>query len=218
MPEHGFCSQCWKNINFISKPFCHICGFPFEYDMKDTSGICKQCIYKKPAFDKAVASVRYDDYISPIIASFKYYDKTAYAKIFSSWIMRSTPDLIKKSDIIAPVPLHKLRLLKRKYNQSALLAKHIHKQTGKYTIYDLLYRTKHTRPQVGLEREKRMENVRGVFDVKPKYMESIQNKKILLIDDVTTTGATLDACASALKIAGARKVYAATVAKTAHEL
>ena len=139
-------------------------------------------------------------------------DKTDNAVVMARWLQQAGADIFDAGvDLLVPVPLHYARLLKRKYNQSGLLAGELGRLTGLSVDYQALQKHKHTRPQVEFSGQERLKNVKGVFSV--KHIEKIKGKRILLIDDVMTTGATLKECALALKKAGAKSVDALTVAR-----
>ncbi len=209
----GLCSYCWSKIEFITKSNCSICGFPFEYDMGvDTP--CAACIAKKPPYDKAVAVFIYNDKSSDLITYFKYGDKIHAASTFAELMYNKCRDQIDDADIIIPVPLHPKRLLRRRYNQSALISNHINRLSGVDTIPDLMSRKKNNVPQASLSKKERLQNVKGAFSIKKKYINILQNKNIILIDDVMTTGATVSECAKVLKKSGASKVEIITLAKT----
>ncbi|MBP7710641.1 MAG: ComF family protein [Rickettsiales bacterium] len=209
-----FCADCWPKLQFISEPKCAICAYPFEF--QGLSLLCAKCLTKKPSFDKSVAIFRYNHVIRKIISSLKYRDQTFVAKKFARLLFDKAKNEIAACDLIIPVPLHVKRLRKRKFNQAILLAKNLLKFAPKKTFYpDFLIRTKHTKPQVELKKKDRENNLKNVFEVNEKYRETVRGKKIILIDDVTTTGATLENCAKVLKKCGAKEVVVLVVAKTA---
>lgn len=212
--ENGnLCPDCWEVIHFISGSKCNICGIPFEYEINEAA-ICGSCMFKKPSYDCARAVFKYDDASRSLITSFKYSDKIAASDYFAKWIARSASDLIDEADLIVAVPLHRIRLFTRRYNQSSLLANSLAKLTKKPIHHNMLRRTKNTKPQAGMMFKQRILNVRGAFKINAKYADLIKGKNIILIDDVMTTGATIEACAKAIKKAGASKVTALTVART----
>ena len=212
----SLCSGCWSDINFITKPSCDICSLPFEYD-KGEDAICGNCMAERPSYDKAISVFVYNNNSSKLITHFKYGDKIHAARSFAKWMVSSARDLLPETDIITPVPLHRVRLFTRRYNQSALLANHMGEMSGVMVITDILSRTKITPPQASLPRRRRLWNVKGVFAVGKKYKEFIKGKNIILVDDVMTTGATVMECANVLKKAGAEKVFVVTLARTVGE-
>lgn len=209
----NLCGDCWSKIEWITKPHCKICSLPFEYEVDD-SVICGACLSKKPSFDKMRSVFLYNDISARLISSFKYNDKTYPHNTYSNWMHRAGVDLWNEVDYISFVPLSFRRILSRKYNQSAILAKDLSKIAKKEIIYNLMYRTKYVAPQASLNKKDRLKNVKGVFAMNKKYSKKIKGKTIIIIDDVTTTGATLNECAKILKKNGADKVFVLTMAKT----
>jgi ComF family protein len=210
----NLCHHCWDNIAFISSPQCEKCGMPFE--LENSSGmLCGNCIGENgPRYDKARAVIQYDESSRNLITNFKYSDKTHSCKHFAAWMVRVGQEFIENADIIAPVPLHRIRLFTRRYNQSALLAKSISQQCGVPAHNRLLIRTKNTPPQASLTFKQRTINVRNAFKVNSTYANKITGKNIILVDDVITTGSTINACVRALKKSGAGEVYVLTLAMT----
>ncbi|MCW9034009.1 MAG: ComF family protein [Rhodospirillales bacterium] len=209
------CPECWEQITFISEPMCKQCGLPFETD-ENSNTLCGHCMKTKPHFDQARAVMIYNDFSRRILIPFKNSDRTEMAPTLAHWLRRSGLPLMNETDIIAPVPLHWTRLFKRRYNQSALLASELTKGSKTKLVLDLLKRTKRTPPQVGLSAAARRKNVQGAFIVNPKQKTFLSGKRVLLIDDVVTTGATVNACAKVLKRGGAKSVNVLTLAKTAN--
>lgn len=210
---HNICPNCWKNLHFISDPKCNGCGFPFGSELGVDYSIlgetyCAACQTSPHTFDMAASALRYDDESRSMVIGFKHQDRTEYTQYFSKIIRQAGRDFWNDADILVPVPLHKRRLLSRRYNQSALLSECLSRQLGIPHIPEALERTKNTPPQQG-NLNKRSKNVRGAFKAK-KYVD-LEGKNIVLIDDVYTTGSTADSCAKALKAAGANKVYLLTV-------
>lgn len=214
--QGSVCSECWGNLRFLGQPACYCCTQPFEYAI-GKNALCAACIASPPAYDRAAAVLRYDAASSSLITRFKYADQIHAAKHYAKWMARSGAELIAEADIITPVPLHRRRLFSRRYNQSALLARALAQQVKLPYVPDVLLRIRHTPPQASLNRSHRQKNLRGAFIPNPKQTLSLKDKNILLIDDVTTTGATLNACARVLKKAGASRVYVVALAKTVIE-
>lgn len=214
VPTHGtLCLECWKGVHFITEPFCACCGLPFEYTLGD-GALCGECLQKRPPYSRARAAFRYDDASKSLVLKLKYHDQTYLAPLFAGWLAKAGADLIAVSDAIVPVPLHYWRFVSRRYNQSALLAAALSKTTGLPWLPDTLKRTRATAQQTGLTRRQREDNIRGAFDVPIKRRAPIQHKSVLLIDDVFTTGATLEACTKTLLGAGASNVNVLTLART----
>lgn len=211
--EGLFCSPCWQKLQFITDPKCVICCHPFEYASNSSQLICSKCIMKKPAFDKVISLFRYNNIIGKIIGDFKYRDATFLAKKLVKILYSRLQKDLEDIDLIIAVPLHKKRLQKRKFNQAIFLAKEISKYSKKELSYDFLLRVKHTKTQVELRQKQREINLKNAFEINKKYLDLVKGKNILLIDDVMTTGTTLESCAKILKKAGAKNVTCLTIAK-----
>ncbi len=218
--SHGrLCADCWSKITFLHRPWCAACGYPFPYDLAEENALCIACMQHKPAFDGHRALLCYDEHSKKLVHNLKYHDKPLLLPLFGEWLMQAGSEWMDAEQklLIIPVPLHFLRLLKRRYNQAGLLAQALAKRSGIPLLPDGLKRVRRRPPQAGLSREKRLKNMRGAFAVNAKRRDSIKGATILLVDDVMTTGATLNACARTLKRAGAEKVYAVTIARTVLE-
>lgn len=212
-PNDGaLCGSCWGGISFIERPWCACCGLPFEFDIAD-GALCGGCAARQPAFDAARAALRYDDASRPLILSFKHGDRMQAARHFGGWMARAGAELVQRADLVAPVPLHWRRLVARRYNQSAELARGVAAGGGVELCVDLLRRTRATPSQGGLNRRARRLNVRGAFAVSPRRQAAIRRARILLVDDVLTTGATVEAAARTLKRAGASQVDVLVLAR-----
>lgn len=204
----------WNELSFIEKPFCVTCGTPFHFETPDGS-LCAACMETEPDFDQARAAVVYNDASRRLVLNFKYGDRLQAVDTFLPWMTRVGAELIAQSDILVPVPLHARRLWQRRFNQSALLALALAKRCGKTCLPNALLRRRHTAPQKGLDRNARRRNVRNAFVLNPRADENVRGKNILLVDDVLTSGATLNECARVLKKSGAKKVFVLTIARVA---
>jgi ComF family protein len=202
----------WSQLQFIEAPFCKACGIPFSFDAGENA-LCAACIDQEPVFDQARSAVIYNEASRDVILGFKYGDRLHATHTFVPWIMRAGQEMMELAEAIIPVPLHSKRLRERRFNQSALLAQELAKRTKKLYLPDTLLRIRSTQPQKGLSAKDRRENVRGAFAMTRPLME----KNILLIDDVFTSGATLNECAKVLKAAGAEKVGVLTIARVTKE-
>lgn len=201
--EQGqICANCWKDIKFIGNFSCARCGLPFEFDMGHDA-ICASCRAEKPLYRKIMALCRHEGVGQKLAVRLKFGDKPYLAKHMASMMANRGASVIKKADIIAPVPLHFRRKFFRKYNQAALLAVQIAKISGKKYEPFLLTRTRHTNQQTRLTKTQRKKNLLDAFVC--NY--DVAGKNILLIDDVMTTGATINSAAAALKQADAKTIY-----------
>jgi ComF family protein len=210
---HSLCSTCWGRIAFLSDPFCAVCGFPFEYDTGPDT-LCAGCRQRFPAFDTARALMRYDETSRNPILALKRADRLDLVPAFARWIERPGRELLEAADLIVPVPLHRWRLWRRRFNQSALIAMALGRLSGKPVDCFVLRRVRPTPSQGEMpSASARRRNVRGAFRADGPRSDGIAGKTILLIDDVFTTGATIEACARALKRAGAGRIFVLTLAR-----
>lgn len=223
----ALCASCWAGLRFIAAPHCRICGWPFETDPHDHNSlageasadappadlICGACLREPPSFDRARAVLAYDDASRGLILGFKHADRTHAAPAFARWMARAGAELLITADVIAPVPLHWSRLVARRYNQAALLANGIAQLSGKRSVPDLLIRRRRTPSQGRLSRSERLRNVAGAFAARPSRLSDVRGRRIVLVDDVLTTGATVGACAAALRRAGAASVDVLSLAR-----
>lgn len=208
-PGH-LCGGCFGNFTFITPPHCGICGLPLEQSVTEDL-ICGACVVERPAYRTARAAFIYDTHSRPLVLKLKHGDRTDMAVHLARWLQRAGTEITPAADIIIPVPLHRWRLLLRAYNQSALLAHALGRLTGKPVAADALTRIKPTVSQGGLSKKERRRNVARAFTVRKPAM--VEGKRVLLIDDVLTSGATANACAAALLNAGAAAVDVLALAR-----
>ena len=206
----ALCPDCWESVTFIAPPHCACCGTPFDVDL-GPDALCAACAGKHPRFDRARSVFRYDEASRALVLRFKHADRTGGAATFARWMARAGAELIADADLIIPVPLHPLRLLKRRYNQAALLGWDLAKLSGKPCRVDVLARVRNTKSHGHMGRTSRSQNLRGAFAVKKPA--AVEGKRVLLIDDVLTSGATLSECCKQLKAAGALDVDVLTLAR-----
>lgn len=206
-------AAAWNAVHFIEAPFCARCGVPFASDYGGAA-ICPSCIAEPPDFDEARAALLYDDASHRMIVGYKHSDRTELTGLFAKWMARAGADMITRDSIITPTPLHRRRLLSRRYNQSALLAKAIARNAGAGLSSSDFIRKRQTPPQKELSREGRKRNVSGAFGFRSDAARAVfSGAHVVLIDDVLTTGATLSAAARSLKRAGAARVDALVLAR-----
>lgn len=204
--DHGaLCGTCWAGLRFIAEPCCAACGLPFEFDL-GPDALCGACSAERPRFDRARAALVYDDSSRDLVLRFKHADRLEGARTLAGWMARAGLRLIAEADLVVPVPLHRWRLLRRRYNQAAVLANWIGRAQGKRVVPDLLVRRKATPSQGHLGRAVRRQNVAGAFALGAGAGQIHAGKRVLLVDDVLTTGATAEACARVLLKGGARAV------------
>lgn len=206
----GLSAETWSRIHFLDGPVCDGCGAPFEYDIGDR---CSACLARPRAFDAARAACLYDEVSRDPILKLKHADRLDLAPLLARWLSRAARELVEEADAIAPVPLHALRLLHRRYNQAAEIARPLSALTGVAYLPDALVRRRATGTQAGKSGSGRKRNVAGAFHVPPARAAQVAGRRILLVDDVMTTGATAEGCARALKAAGAARVDLAVVAR-----
>ena len=201
----GVCAACWAKLSFIAPPFCPRLGIPFVYD-PGPELLSMEAIAHPPAYQRARAAVRYDDVARTLVHALKYQDRTDLAPTMGRWMARAGKELLGEADVLVPVPLHWRRGWSRRYNQSGALAKVIARQSGVKMASEALRRVRATEQQIGLSRKDRASNVQGAFKVVDERKAEIQGRRVILIDDVLTSGATVDACARALLRAKAAQV------------
>ena len=201
----GVCATCWAKLSFIAPPFCARLGIPFVYD-PGPGILSMQAIADPPAYHRARAALRYDDVARTLVHQLKYHDRTDLAPAMGRWMARAGKELLDGADVLVPVPLHWRRGFSRRFNQSGALARAISRQSGVPVSRDALRRIRPTEHQIGLSRKERATNVQGAFRVAPERRAEIQGRRVILVDDVLTSGATADACARALLRAKAAQV------------
>ncbi len=210
------CPACWKSLHLITPPVCNRLGIPLPGYEGEAPHISMQALASPPVFSRARAAAHYSGIVRRLIVRFKFEDKHEPLPLFIKLMREAGRELLSDADLLVPVPLHRLRLLQRRFNQSALLAKGLSRASGIRAAAVALKRVWRTSAQVGLSQEARQENVARAFGVSRNYLRAVHGKKVLLIDDVITTGATANACASALLDAGANRVDVLAIALVSH--
>ena len=213
-PVPFFCRQCWGSIHPLRGPACPRCGAPFASATALTyspNHLCTACRLRPPSFTRAWSLYPYEGPLQDAIRLFKYHSKVALADSLGELMAAASRDL-PAVDAIAPVPLHASRLRAREFNQSLLLADRLSRRLGVPLSYGNLIRLRDTQPQTELTRSARLKNLRRAFSV--RHPEEVDGKHLLLVDDVFTTGTTVNECAKALRKAGAADVFVCTLART----
>jgi ComF family protein len=215
--DGALCVDCFQAATFITPPLCHRCGVPFGGDWaepvaEEAAGlVCAACARRPPPWHRARAALIYDDGARPLVLAFKHGDRPDAAPALAGWMARAGADLLESAEVIVPVPLHRGRLWRRRYNQSALLAAALSRRTGRAWTAGALIRTRATPTQGGKGRAQRSRNVRGAFRV--ARPDRVAGRRVLLVDDVLTSGATMAECVRVLRRAGAGGVDVLTLAR-----
>lgn len=207
-PLHGhhlLCAPCWREVDFIRAPLCDVTGIPLPFDTGERT-VSARALAHPPVYDRARSVAHFSGAMRTLVHQFKYADRHDARALFGRWLVEASLDLQPGIDVIVPVPLSRLRLLTRRFNQAAILAGELSVRTGLPMHPHLLKRARFTSTQVGLTGAQRRRNVAGAFKVPARRVASVRGRNVLLVDDVITTGATVEACARALKRAGAARV------------
>jgi ComF family protein len=210
----GLCPACWSKLSFITRPYCERLGIPFVYD-PGPGMLSMAAIADPPAYNRARAAVRFDEISRALVHALKYGDRLDLAPMMGRWISQAGRELLAEADGLVPVPLHWRRLWARRFNQSAMLAAAISAASGVPIAANALKRVKPTAQQVGLNRSERLTNVQGAFRVPEDGKAAIAGRRLILVDDVLTSGATVEGCARALLRAGAANVDVLIFARVA---
>lgn len=205
--SNALCPACWGAIRFIERPYCERLGTPFSVDLGAEGLLSPDAIANPPVYDRARAVARFDDGPArALVHRLKYGDRLELARTMGAWMARAGDELLTEADILVPVPLHRGRLVRRRFNQAALLARSVSDRTGVPMDAFALARVKATPPQVGMTRTQRAANVQGAFRILPERRGAVDGKAVVLVDDVLTSGATINAAARAVLRGGARRV------------
>jgi predicted amidophosphoribosyltransferase len=212
---HGLCPACWADTAFITGLACAACGMPLPGQPAGADVLCDACIAHPPGWDRGRAAILYEGAGRRVILSLKHGDRLDLAPVMAKWLARAAPDLLARAEILAPVPLHWTRLFRRSFNQSAEIARHLPRAAGRRLVPDLVTRIRRTPSTEGMTRARRIEALSGAFAVAPRHRTLIAGRRVLILDDVMTTGATLSAVAEACRAAGASDVDVLVLARVA---
>jgi ComF family protein len=201
----ALCAACWRTVSFIRQPLCDRMGLPLPYDTGGPT-VSGAALKHPPVYDRARAVGRFDRVMRELIHKLKYGDRHDARRLFGRWLKDAGAEILTGADLLLPVPLHRWRLLRRRFNQAAILAYELSRETGIPCDPFLLTRVRATPSQVGLTPDERQRNLAGAFAVPAGASKRIAGRNLVLIDDVITTGATVSACARVLKRAGAARV------------
>ncbi len=208
----GLGPAAWSRIAFIEAPACDGCGAPFEFD-RGPGARCDRCTRDPAPYGRVRAACLYDDHSRGLILQLKHADRTDLSGLFATWLARAAADILPEIDAVAPTPLHRWRLIHRRYNQAAEIARPLARRASLAYLPDALVRQKATATQGGRTGEGRWRNVSGAFAVPERAARRVSGRRLLLVDDVLTTGATASGCARALLEAGAASVDVAVIAR-----
>jgi ComF family protein len=214
---HALCAACWSSIRFIERPFCERLGTPFAVDLGQPL-LSPAAIADPPVFGRARAVAEYDGTASLLVHRLKYNDRLELARAMGGMMVRAGAELLADADVIVPVPLHRWRLWWRRFNQAMPLARVVSSESCASCDPFLLERVKRTRRQVGLTKAQRQDNLQGAFRVPIEAKAGLNGKRVLLIDDVLTTGSTANAASRALLRGGAASVDILAFARVVQEL
>jgi ComF family protein len=210
----GLCPTCWSKLSFISRPYCERLGIPFVYD-PGPGILSMEAIADPPAYHRARAAVRFDEISRALVHALKYGDRLDLTPMMGRWLSHAGRELLSDADALVPVPLHWRRNWARRFNQSAMLAAAVSAASGVPIAAGALKRVKATAQQVGMTRSERAANVQGAFRVPPDGKAAVVGRRLVLVDDVLTSGATVEGCARALLRAGAANVDVLVFARVA---
>lgn len=202
---HALCASCWRKLEFITPPLCPILGLPFAVEL-GPDAVSAAALANPPPFDRARSAVRYNDTARALVTALKYADRTDLTRVVARLMVQAAGALVGEDAVLVPVPLHWRRQLTRRFNQSLLLARAIANATGMALIADGARRVRPTRHQVGLSFSERERNVAGAFRAHPELMARLAGRRVLVVEDVITTGATVYALARALERAGVEAI------------
>ncbi len=215
--DFGLCGPCWRDTPFISGLCCDLCGVPLPGQDQGIVEHCDDCLRIARPWQRGRAAVLYKDNGRKLVLALKHGDRHDVIRPAALWMSKAAQPLLTKEMLIAPIPLHWLRMLRRRFNQSALLAKGLACETGLDQCPDLLVRPKRTDSLDGKGRDERFATLSGAIQTHPKRVHMLKGRRVLLVDDVMTSGATFSAAAQACFSAGAKEVCILTLARVAKD-
>jgi ComF family protein len=215
--DFGLCGTCWRDTPFVTGLVCDRCGVPLPGEDPGHAVLCDDCLTTARPWDRGRAALLYRDNGRQIVLSLKHGDRLDLARPAAAWMLRAAGPILHPGMVVAPVPLHWLRLFRRRYNQAALLSAAIARAAGLAHVPDLLQRRRNTRSQEGRDREGRFANMDAALRLNPRQAARIAGRPVLLVDDVMTSGATLAAAAEAVRAGGAGPVSVLVLARVAKD-
>ncbi|MBB4172679.1 ComF family protein [Sulfitobacter noctilucicola] len=215
--DFGLCGPCWRDTSFIGGTVCDACGVPLPGVEGADTPHCDACMQMPPPWVRGRAAMLYRDTGRKLVLALKHGDRQEIAHPAGLWLSNAIQDVLTRNTLIAPVPLHWHRMIKRRYNQSALLARALSRRVDRPWCPDLLQRFRRTRSLDGLSRVERIQTVQGAIRVHPRRRHRLIGRPVLLVDDVMTSGATLSACTQACLDAGSGPVCVVTLARVAKD-
>lgn len=215
--DFAICGSCWRDTPFIEGMCCDACGVPLPGDARDGPAICDGCMKIERPWLQGRAAMLYRDNGRKLVLALKHGDRHDVLRPAARWLARAARPLLRPDTLIAPVPLHWMRMISRRYNQSALLSAALARETGHAHCPDLLLRPRRTRQLGGMSREERFATLDQAITIHARRRHRITGRNVLLVDDVMTTGATLSAATQACYSAGAAEVRIVTLARAAKE-
>ena len=212
--DFGLCGSCWGETPFIEGLCCDACGAPLPGQGEPDPGVlCDDCMTIARPWSKGRSVMVYKDKARRFVLQLKHGDRTDLVRAAGPWLARHARDLLTPETLVLPIPLHQLRLLKRRYNQAALLADALGRTGALPVIPDALIRTRHTKPLEGHNRDQRFEALESAIAVNPRHAATLDGASVLLVDDVMTSGATFAAATEACHAAGAQRVCVLALAR-----
>ncbi len=215
--DHGLCAECWGKTTFLLGMVCDTCGTPLPGDDPSEVAVCDDCMTTVRPWQRGRAAVLYAGVGRTLALRLKHGDRSDIVPALSGWMARAIAPIVPEDPLFVPVPLHWTRLVRRRYNQAALLAKGVAAQTQSDVCVDALVRTRRTISLDGHTKDARFAALEGAIAVHPQQADQIKGRSVVLVDDVMTSGATLAACADRCLAAGAQSVCVATLARVAKD-